>query len=136
MNNQTEIIRAIAEGIIQCAIFADKPEGTNPRVTKQAKQAAESIAAQFVGIIGDDLLSDAVEAYADGYCEVDKDAPECIGYDVWYTMRGHGVGFWDRDFLKVDKYGEAITLGQQLTDACRKLKHVEPTFYRGWMYLE
>lgn len=33
------------------------------------------------------------------------------GRDLWFTMNGHGVGFWDREAL------EAEGLGQDLTDA-------------------
>lgn len=137
MNNQTETIRAISVGIIECALFADKPEGSNPRVTKQAWQAAETIAAQFVGVIGLDILHQAVEAYDWVNVERPEFMPaQCIGHDVWFTLRGHGVGFWDRDFLKRDKYGDDITLGQELTKACKGLRRVEPTFYRGWLYIE
>ena len=146
MNNQIDkssVIRAIAKretivslasGIIQCAIFADKPEGTNPRVTRQAKRAAESIASEFIGIIGDDLLNQAMDAYRGEYVGSYRDtALWSIGHDVWFTAHGHGVGFWDRDFLKRDRYGEDITTGEQLTEACAKLPHVESVFYRGWL---
>jgi hypothetical protein len=130
-HNQTEIIRAISKGIIQCCIFADKPEGSNPRVTRQAWQAAEAMASKFVGIIGADLLDQAVEAYGGEYGGSYRDtALRYIGHDIWFTMRGPGVGFWDRSFLDVNN------LGQQMTEACAKLRHVEPTFYRGWLYLE
>lgn len=136
-HNQTEIIRSIASGIIQCAIFTDKPEGSSPRVTKQAVQTAESIAAQFVGIIGADILNQATDAYDWVNVERPEFTPaQCVGHDVWFTVRGHGVGFWDRDFLKRDSYGEDVTLCQQLTESCAKLRHVEPVFYRGWLYLE
>lgn len=136
-HNQTDIIRAISSGIIECALFADKPEGSNPRVTRQAIQAAEAIAAQFVGIVGDELMNQAVGAYDWVNVERPEFTPtQCIGHDIWFTLQGHGMGFWDRDFLKQDKYGEDITLGQTLTEACRKLKHVEPLFYRGWLYIE
>lgn len=141
-NNQTEIIRAISSGIIQCALFADKPEDSNPRVTRQAKQAAEAIASQFVGIIGDVALLEIEEAFHyHGY----GSHPDCgdnlpwliaCGHDVWFTMRGHGVGFWDREELKFDCDGDAVDLADRLTEACRKLKHAEPMFYRGWMYIE
>jgi len=120
MQNQTDTIRAISSGIIQCALFADKPEGTNPMVTKQAYKAAETIAREFVGVIGVDLLNDVVEAYDWVNVERPEFTPaQCIGHDVWFTMQGHGVGFWDRDFLKQDRYGEDITLGQTLTEACK-----------------
>jgi len=139
-NNQTEIIRAIAAGIIQCALFADRPEGSNPRVTRQAKQAAESMASEFVGIIGDDLLNQAADAYRGEYGGSYHDTALWsigpIGHDVWFTAHGHGVGFWDRKELKFDCDGDTINLADRLTEACAKLRQVEPTFYRGWMYLE
>ncbi len=141
-NNQTEIIRSIASGIIQCAIFADKPEGSNPRVTRQAKQQAEMLASQFVGIIGDVTLLEIEEAYhSHGY----GSHPDCgsvmpwlvaCGHDVWFTSQGHGTGFWDREELKFDCDGDTIDLADRLTEACTKLRHVEPAFYRGWFYLE
>lgn len=135
--NTNDQIKAIAQGIIQCALFADKPEGTNPRVTRQAKQAAEALAAQFVRIIGVELLNDAVEAYGGEYGGSYRDAAlRSIGHDVGFTMRGHGVGFWDRKELKLDCDNDPIDLADRLTEACRKLKHREPTFYRGWLYIE
>ena len=38
-----------------------------------------------------------------GYDETDA------GRDLWYTMNGHGVGFWDRDELKARGLGDALT---------------------------
>lgn len=31
------------------------------------------------------------------------------GRDLWFTMTGHGVGFWDRETLKAEGLGEALT---------------------------
>lgn len=31
------------------------------------------------------------------------------GRDFWFTRNGHGVGFWDRDELKADGLGDALT---------------------------
>lgn len=31
------------------------------------------------------------------------------GRDLWFTMNGHGVGFWDREALKARGLGDALT---------------------------
>ena len=42
------------------------------------------------------------------------------GHDLWYTSKGHGVGFWDRGFPK--------ELGDALSDAARDFHE----YYPGW----
>jgi hypothetical protein len=41
-----------------------------------------------------------------------------IGSDLWYTRNGHGVGFWDRDNLKVPY--RSSTIGEALSDAASR----------------
>ena len=62
------------------------------------------------------------EAYAHpiGYDEVQA------GCDLWFTMNGHGVGFWDRDLEDV---------GDKLADLARH-KGVYPYFEAPFVHLE
>lgn len=39
---------------------------------------------------------------------------ECAGHDFWFTRNGHGVGFWDRDWI-------SKPVKERLTAACKKL---------------
>lgn len=48
----------IADHYIIAALWADSPEGTNPRATAQAKQKALRIAWQFLELIGQDTIED------------------------------------------------------------------------------
>jgi len=42
-------------------------------------------------------------AYHRGYTE------ERAGHDLWLTAHGHGAGFWDREELREDALGDALT---------------------------
>lgn len=77
---------------------------------------------------------------------------ERAGNDFWFTRQGHGVGFWDREALRVDvgrmPNGDLLTgteaeeagaellgtLGDLLTECAQAAGEVSPEIYRGWIY--
>lgn len=44
---------------------------------------------------------------------------EQAGRDYWFTRNGHGVGYWERDALKLEIPATGQTLGDYLSDAAR-----------------
>lgn len=133
-------IELIARHFIIAAIWADAPEGTSPRASKQAETRAADVVRQFYAA----HAADVDEALTrDGYGDTNaqdfggtrqSEWPfASFGHDLYLTLQGHGTGFWDRKEL--DEGG----LGKRLADAAdaygRKPYNVEPEFYRGWLYL-
>lgn len=54
-----------------------------------------------------------------------------FGHDLYLTSNGHGAGFWDRVYLKVDN------LGELLTTACKALRECNAVLGDdGSLYLE
>lgn len=126
-----ERIEVMARHFIIAAIWADAPEGTKPRATKQAIEAAKQICLAFCESVGPEALREVQRAKHDGY----GSHPDCgnlhsefaaMGHDLWLTSQGHGAGFWDREQLPED-------LRNMLTEKARI--SVWPEFYRGWLYL-
>jgi hypothetical protein len=123
-------VRIIATHFLIAAVWADAEEGTHPRVTKQARAAAEEWAKAFLCMADPADIKACAEAPGYG-AHPDAGSPwAAIGHDLWLTCNGHGVGFWDRDELPED-------VGQRLTEVCRKMGDPGQGFecYRGWAYL-
>ena len=124
-------VDTMAKHYLIAALWADCPEGTHPRPTKQAKEQARETCAKFIGLI-DSLIPEILD------CPDYWSHPDCggkpeaaIGHDLYLTSAGHGAGFWDRRALPDE-------LGDKLTAICAyksQVKTPEPYFYRGWMYL-
>lgn len=101
-------IAVMAKHYCVAAVWADCPEGTNPRVTREALRYAEQTCRRFVELIGP-LFDEALQ------CKGYGSHPDC--------------GFWDRDALG--------PLGDQLSEFCGWRKPIgepEPYFCRGWLY--
>lgn len=81
----------IVAGYLECAAWADAPEGSAARFTAAARHQAAAVCAAFVEYVGPELTAQALDAV--GY------SPERFGHDFWLTRCGHGAGFWDRDEL-------------------------------------
>ena len=125
----------IADHYLIAALWADSPEGTNPRETRQAKRKALRIAFDFLDLIaGNDIIPRVIECHNEsGYgahpdCGNDQPWFAAMGHDLWLTSQGHGTGFCDRDELTPD-------LRDKLTQYAERFSHVYPEFYRGWLYL-
>lgn len=119
----------IAKHYLIACIWADCPEGTNPRATKQAIEAAKHTAAEFVKLAGPllDELREYPEYWAHPDCGGHLEA--AIGHDLYLTSAGHGVGFWDRDLGELgDKLSAICGWNKPISEPC-------PQFYRGWLYL-
>lgn len=115
------------------ALWADSPEGANPRITKQAIKSAKRDCMTFCQNVGYELLDEVILRHTDGYgqhpdCGKDFPVFAAMGHDLWLTRNGHGTGFWDREELKVDN------LGEKLTKIARNLGEANCEFYRGWFY--
>jgi len=128
-------VDTIVKHFLIAAIWADAPEGTNPRVTKEARDWATSFVQNFIGsytytvreVLG-------MPGYGN---HPDIGSPEAaFGHDLYLTCAGHGVGFQDRKEL--DQGHDRLHLGEYLYNEIRQSHqewHIEPQFYRGWMYL-
>ena len=137
----------IAKHFLIAAVWADAPEGTHPRVTKQAQQEAELCARDFVESIGDAVFRRTLTAYEDVGLHPDCNGSPlgAFGHDLYLTLEGHGVGFWDRKELDIvpDVTGDwhASFLGDWLHAKCKASPWRESygsgrlVFYRGWVYL-
>lgn len=130
--NQTQLEVAARHYVI-AALWADCPEGTNPRPVRNVDSVARERVQEFVAKIGAQAFARLMSAQDHGYgshtdCGNVEPAAAAMGHDLWMTRQHHGVGFWDRD-----------TLPEDLRDACTEAAHDmgEPDheFYRGWFYL-
>ena len=128
---KTPNIELMAKHYLIAAIWADKPEGTNPRVTREAESVARQTCAKFTGLIAQywDEILECPDYWAHPDCGGHVEG--ALGHDLYLTSAGHGVGFADRDALPEE-------LRQNLTGLCgwrKAIPEPEVSFYRGWMYL-
>lgn len=124
----------VTQHYIIAALWADCEEGTHPRCPKAEEQAARKVCEAFMRQCeaAGGLFSRAMERFDFGYgTHPDAGSAEAaFGHDFWLTRQGHGVGFWDRDALKV---GEP-ELGDLLTAEAHKVGECYHEQYRGWFY--
>ena len=126
-----EQLAVMAEHYLIAAIWAECPEGTHPRATRQARDKALQVCAAFAAAAGR-LLGEAATRDGDGAapdCGTVHPAYAAAGHDLWLTSQGHGVGFWDRDPLKAED------LGDRLSAVAEQFSGTYAEFYRGWLYL-
>ena len=123
--------RTIAKHYLIAAVWADAPEGTNPRAPHETQRAAQIIAERFAKLI-QPLWPELQAAGEHGYgSHPDAGSVEAaLGHDLWLTSQGHGVGFWERNELT---YGLGSALTQIVADG--GFSSIYPEFYRGWVYL-
>lgn len=114
--NQLDII---TKHYLAACLWADCPEGTNPRITKASENVARVFCEDYVNKCGP-LFDQAIECYGLDY----------FGHDVYLTSMRHGAGFWDRDQLREN------SLGQKLTDVFKDMDIPKADFYRGWLNLQ
>lgn len=132
-------IRLIAESYIHAALWADCPEGTHPRASKEAVKVAEKAVRWFCYDNNADIRALLeTEGYGDT-CAQDfgglraKDWPfAALGHDLYLSSQGHGVGFFDRG---LGELGDRLQKSANKYDSRGKAWSVEPDFYRGWMNL-
>lgn len=128
-------IQTVAKHFIIAAIWADKPEELSEydtRATRASEKNAELICADFIAKHLA-LFLRAMKAKDNGYgSHPDAGSPEAaFGHDLWLTMQGHGVGFWDRKELDEDE-----GLGDALSDACRAYGEPSYDFGTRFFHLE
>ena len=143
--------RTIAQHFMTAAAWASAPEGTNPRPTASAMATARTMACEFVAGLGVPLFRACLDAYeAWGlYPDCNGDPCAAFGHDLFMTLEGHGVGFWDRDALLLEPTPEEAarlglasgqTIGGRITEACNASAWRDPCgsgcmeFYMGWIY--
>lgn len=122
--------QVMADHYLIAAIWADCPEGTQPRATTQARRVALETCEAFLTQAGS-LITAAIVAPGYGShpdCGTEHPAHAALGHDLWLTSQGHGAGFWDRAELRAEGLGDALT---RVAEGFR----AEPQFYRGWLYL-
>jgi hypothetical protein len=132
----TAQIDTVTRHFIIAALWADSPEGTSPRAPSATQEKARKFCAAFIAK-NETLFNEAMARGELGYgSHPDAGSPEAaFGHDLWLTIGGHGVGFWDRSELDSDS-PEVESLGDRLTTACESYRYkIEPEFYRGWLYI-
>ena len=125
----------IAHHFCIAAVWADAPEGTRPRVTRESLRTARDYAAAFIAANRDAC---AAALAADGYgAHPDAGSPAAaFGHDLYLTAQGHGVGFWDRDELDALLGDSVFSIGEKLTAALAFPRwHIDAEFCRGWMVI-
>lgn len=137
----------IVSGYLEAAHWTDTPENSQARFPSAEIEKAHKDCAAFVDDCGG-LFEQAMAV--DGY------SARQFGRDFWLTRCGHGVGFWDRDELKIpareqviflDRDGktQATDAGDNLGDALStvaygndrfisRFAHAGVSVYRGWLY--
>lgn len=122
-------VETMARHYIAAALWADAPEGTRPRATRQAQRHALDVCARFAGMIAQHWPR-LQECRAYGAHPDAGSVEAALGHDLYLTSAGHGVGFRDRDSLPED-------LRDALAELCgwrRPIGEPEANFYRGWLY--
>lgn len=71
----------------------------------------------------------------DSYGRNDYVTEESFGHDLWFTSVGHGVGFWDRDYLDCEA-NAAGTLGDRLTALAKRFGEHWVHVTDGEIYVE
>ena len=111
----------IVNGYLECAEWADKPEGSAARFPADSQTRAARDCAAFVQACGP-LAERALMAR--GY------SATRFGHDFWLSRSGHGAGFFDRSEL------DASGLGDALQEKARAFGSVDMYAARGWLYFE
>ena len=126
--NQQELDIA-AKHLLIAAIWADAPEGTNPRASANAKREALSIVTQFAIHMGVNTW-EQVKACKGYGSHPDAGTPAAaLGHDIYLTCAGHGAGFFDRNELD-PQLREALT---RLCGWRSPMGELNASFYRGWL---
>ena len=142
------LIDAMTRGYLECAAWADAPEGSAARFPAAQRAVARAVVAAFVAYVPQ-LVHAALE-----HCDA-----EHMGHDLWLTRTGAGTGFWDRDELAGpppcvltlrDRHGvpylssgRGETLGDALSAAAygtagaiAPWAYPSLAAYRGWLYFD
>jgi len=130
-------LETVTQHYLIAADWADKPEDTNPRTTKESKLIAREFCRDFIEAAENagGLFTMAMNIEEYGYrAKRDGVAPNdaceaAFGHDIYLTCAGHGVGFWDRKELDADGLGDALTA---VVDS---LQVAVADFYGGWMHI-
>lgn len=121
----------IAAHMCYAALWADVEDGKRPQYSRQALDAAEKYARAFFEAYPD--LCKRVLESEDYGSHPDAGSPEAaFGHDLYLTARGHGVGFWDREELKANDLGDAIS--KPLRDDFHKW-YIQAETSHGWLYI-
>jgi hypothetical protein len=140
----TKTIDAMARGYLECAAWADAPEGSRARFSKESERIARQMVRAFC-IVAEPLIVQALE----------YSSPYRLGFCLWLTRCGHGSGFWDEGTLSIDPaapltlrdrenkpytWAEGATLGDALSAACYGTDEAIAPFaypsldaWRGWL---
>lgn len=134
MINKSEL-ETVTRHFLAAAVWADAPENTRPRITRQAKAAARAFCEAF---IEENLKLFLTTMQADdyGWHNGRRDPAAQFGHDLYLTQAGQGAGFWDRIGLAFTPAGGDDTLGNMLTKKCGPGTRffADLVFCRGWAY--
>jgi hypothetical protein len=114
-----ENIEVIANGFIEAAIFAEAPECTSGIDWEIANRAS---VVKYCRAFVDAYPLTSKEVWDRYPGDLDESLGR-FGNDLFFTAAGHGVGFWDREFLG--------PLGKEISELIKRdwrLWHVETNF--------
>lgn len=135
--NSKEFDRMV-DGYLEAAEWADKPDGSHARFCSSAIERARLDCRAFVDLCGP-LAEKAINL--PGYSAV------IFGRDFWLTRVGHGVGFRDRNVLKVapgfnvtfldrEGYTQVVNPDMELGDALSLIAYGDSRFISAFAYAE
>lgn len=95
-------IAAVRNAYLACALEADWPEEYTPRTIHDcAKLSVDQATADIMNFIDAAVLA---------RIDLEEYDPEYVGYDLWLTRCGHGVGFWNRPKVYGAENAEKLTV--------------------------
>jgi hypothetical protein len=118
------VIQSITDSYLEAILFGECDDNGEPldenystdRITKKSKAFALQTVKRFLELAS----RDDVQAY------LQERGQDGLGYDIYFSSAGHGVGFWCRD---LDELGDRLhaaakKLGKPNTAVVRKRVHI------------
>lgn len=131
MTSPLSPIEVMTKHYLLAALWAEAPEGTQPRATKSAQVYAQKACQQFLTQMDAAILQRILDNPDYGvHPDYGRHHPKyaALGLDLYLTSARCGVGLKDRWLLPK-------RIRQHTAFVAQQQKAPTATFYRGWMYL-
>jgi hypothetical protein len=102
-DEQSSFVQGYIEAMFFTECHSDNPELEHMTIADLSEEAWKSIVKDC-----DAFKYSCPNMLALAYQQNDYDEVQA-GRDFWYTRNGHGVGFWDREQLKTNGLGQALS---------------------------
>ena len=103
-------MNATLKAYLECALWSSTGDDEQPldgayRVGDFAPEAVEAAARDIAMFLADPKVAAILE-----HPDFPEDfGPVRIGYNLWLTRNGHGAGFWDRNELEPNGWGNTLS---------------------------